>query len=143
MWISIESAVPWLPRAEPYFLSSVDQDRLVSDLRSSGFDVRILGGRVTSEPELHESLAEALSFPDYYGKNWDAFRDCLSDLPQGGQTSIALIWPDAHELANESLHSFVRSVHFMLSEADGLALRDQFQLEFFFVGEGLTGERTR
>ncbi len=27
----------------------------------------------------HDALAQALSFPDYYGKNLDALYDCLTD----------------------------------------------------------------
>jgi RNAse (barnase) inhibitor barstar len=37
---------------------------------------------VTDAPSarsLHEKLAAALGFPDYYGKNWDAFWDCITD----------------------------------------------------------------
>ncbi len=29
--------------------------------------------------EIHSMLASALSFPDYYGKNWDAFNECFND----------------------------------------------------------------
>ena len=32
--------------------------------------------------ELHTILAESLGFPDYYGKNWDAFWDIVRD-PEG------------------------------------------------------------
>lgn len=28
--------------------------------------------------ELHQRIQEALDFPDYYGKNLDAFGDCIS-----------------------------------------------------------------
>lgn len=32
---------------------------------------------------LHSLLAEKLSFPIYYGKNWDAFRDVIAEsIPQ-------------------------------------------------------------
>ncbi len=30
----------------------------------------------------HSRLAEALEFPDYYGKNLDAMMDCLTDLSE-------------------------------------------------------------
>ncbi len=32
------------------------------------------------EIAIREKIAEELKFPDYYGKNWDAFLDCMSDL---------------------------------------------------------------
>ena len=30
--------------------------------------------------EMHKVIQEALDFPDYYGCNWDAFWDCLTDM---------------------------------------------------------------
>jgi len=30
--------------------------------------------------QVHEIIKEALDFPDYYGKNWDAFWDCITDM---------------------------------------------------------------
>jgi len=30
--------------------------------------------------ELHECLAQALEFPDWYGRNWDAFWDSITGL---------------------------------------------------------------
>ena len=35
--------------------------------------------RVATEKELHELLYEKLCFPEYYGRNWDAFNECISD----------------------------------------------------------------
>jgi ribonuclease inhibitor len=29
--------------------------------------------------ELHDLLAKSLSLPSYYGKNWDAFWECITD----------------------------------------------------------------
>ncbi len=31
-------------------------------------------------PEVHAIIKESLDFPDYYGRNWDAFWDCLTDM---------------------------------------------------------------
>ena len=30
--------------------------------------------------EIHTVLRDAFDFPDYYGRNWDAFWDCLTDM---------------------------------------------------------------
>jgi RNAse (barnase) inhibitor barstar len=37
---------------------------------------------VTNASQLHELLASALRFPDYYGRNWDAFDECVADPEQ-------------------------------------------------------------
>ena len=39
-------------------------------------------GNFESIAELHKALAQQLRFPDYYGNNWDAFWDCISDAEQ-------------------------------------------------------------
>lgn len=35
------------------------------------------------EDDIHDDLAAALDFPDYYGRNFNALRDCLSDVATG------------------------------------------------------------
>ena len=30
--------------------------------------------------EVHKTIKKALDFPDYYGENWDAFWDCITDM---------------------------------------------------------------
>ena len=35
---------------------------------------------VTHHWDVHEIISDALDFPDYYGCNWDAFWDCLTDM---------------------------------------------------------------
>lgn len=37
------------------------------------------GEKIRDKERLHETLAEALGFPDWYGKNLDALYDCLTD----------------------------------------------------------------
>ena len=36
--------------------------------------------KVKSYLEMHFVIREALDFPDYYGCNWDAFWDCLTNM---------------------------------------------------------------
>jgi hypothetical protein len=36
--------------------------------------------RVTTKEAFLEAVGKALGFPDWYGHNWDALADCLTDL---------------------------------------------------------------
>ena len=40
--------------------------------------------------EMHAVIMYSLEFPDYYGCNWDAFWDCLTDM-YGGSIYIKII----------------------------------------------------
>lgn len=52
--------------------------------------VRISGRQLADGRNFHEVFAEAFGFPDFYGKNMNAWIDCLSSLdrPEHGMTSI-------------------------------------------------------
>ena len=43
--------------------------------------VEIDGRRLTDWETFHSVFAEKLGFPDYYGRNMDAWYDCFSSLP--------------------------------------------------------------
>lgn len=38
---------------------------------------------VSSQGDLLDVIGKALSFPDYYGRNWDALSECLRDFDEG------------------------------------------------------------
>jgi Barstar (barnase inhibitor) len=38
------------------------------------------GSAMTTEDAAFDEFARALEFPDYFGRNWDAVWDCLTDL---------------------------------------------------------------
>ena len=40
--------------------------------------------RFADKETLLKNIAAALEFPDWFGANWDALEDCLSDLPGEG-----------------------------------------------------------
>jgi hypothetical protein len=52
--------------------------------------VRIDADRIVDWASFHEVFAEAFGFPSFYGKNMNAWIDCLSylDDPGAGMTSI-------------------------------------------------------
>ena len=48
---------------------------------------------------MHHSLAEALSFPQWYGNNYDALHDCLTDIRE--DTTLTLLHFDQTDHFNE------------------------------------------
>jgi len=75
-------------------------------------EVTIDVGSVESREELHRLLAKALGFPDYYGKNWDAFDECIRDFPPAGLLRVTGIqtlgrsMPREAELLKQCLATF-------------------------------------
>ena len=51
--------------------------------------VTLDGAVLASKEALHQTLAQALAFPDWYGGNLDALFDCLTDLSE--EVSITLL----------------------------------------------------
>ncbi|MBE6666663.1 MAG: barnase inhibitor [Ruminococcaceae bacterium] len=66
--------------------------------------------------EIHEIIRKSLDFPDYYGCNWDAFWDCLTDM-YGEPLHIIIIGLDIIEqkfddAANKIISIFRRFKHY-------------------------------
>lgn len=67
----------------PYMLMS--SQSAVEDFVRGGarhhFDLRVLrGSRMPTRRDALEHVAEVMEFPSYFGRNWDAVDECLSDL---------------------------------------------------------------
>ena len=56
-------------------------------------EVRFESFRVQDWISFHEYCEEVFGFPDFYGKNMDAWIDCMSSLEEEGMTKF-LIRPD-------------------------------------------------
>ena len=70
------------------------------------------GAALTTRAQIHQTLAEALDFPPYYGGNLDALYDCLTDLPL--PVRIDLVNTDALE---QSLNHWANALRQTLTEA--------------------------
>jgi RNAse (barnase) inhibitor barstar len=78
--------------------------------------VLIEGDRVTDGGELMDALAVGFSFPDYFGRNWDAVDECLRDLswlPGDGYTLVVRgaerLWSREPRLAGRLVESWLFS----------------------------------
>jgi hypothetical protein len=61
--------------------------------RGTGISV----ARIAFAPKdrLLRDIARALDFPDWFGENWDALEDCLTDLSWHGADGYVLLFEDA------------------------------------------------
>lgn len=52
---------------------------------------RLDGDAIADKPAFLRACADALAFPPYFGRNWDALADCLTDLswlPESGHAVV-------------------------------------------------------
>src|SRR5690606_795292 len=71
---------------EPFLFRS-DPGRL----SSAGAATLRLGSDISTRAQLFERYALGLSFPDYFGKNWDALDECLRDFHWESQKRVVIL----------------------------------------------------
>lgn len=62
---------------------------------------------VRSKADLLRSLSSQLSFPDWFGWNWDALHDCLRDLSWLQESRIVLQHGDVPALPIDELRAYL------------------------------------
>ena len=63
-----------------------------------------------NKQELLLKLARGLSFPDYFGNNWDALIDCLSDLSWSTATEAIIHHASLPSLTARDLRLYLESL---------------------------------
>lgn len=90
----VRGELPWV-RSGPLFRvhRSALEDLDVFLDRFSYLRIDLDGRAMTSRSAAHTELARTFGFPDYYGKNWDAFNDCFGDFvaDHSGEL-VAVVW---------------------------------------------------
>jgi RNAse (barnase) inhibitor barstar len=65
---------------------------------------------VYDEAELLAALAEALEFPDWFGRNWDALADCLMDLTWLDAPGFVIVLKDCDSLMEHNPDDFATAL---------------------------------
>ncbi len=68
---------PWVVRAD---LESTTVAASLTAAGNVGIVVELDGSATTTSETLFAAFAHILKFPDYFGANWPALKDCLTDL---------------------------------------------------------------
>ena len=63
-------------------------------------------GNWSNEKDMHNRLKLGLDFPDYYGNNFDALNDCLSDLDIT-KFGLVIVFRRLNSMNNERMHLLV------------------------------------
>jgi len=72
-------------------------DKLIPSL--DGFSVNVLRGvKCRTAAGLFAEFADVLQFPDYFGHNWDALEECLTDLEWRPAKGYVLLVTDAEQV---------------------------------------------
>ena len=56
--------------------------------------VKFDSSQLTSEEDIMDAFNKAFDFPDYFGRNWDAWIDCMSDELTGDAIEIMVTGTD-------------------------------------------------
>lgn len=118
--IEIDIAPLMRPRP-PWVLWHVSESpaALTTRLLFSGCAWRSLAGSsMRTTDELFAEFHMALSFPEYFGRNWNALEDCLRDLAWWPAQAYVLVVTDASEiLAAEASSEFSLMLRILRSVA--------------------------
>ena len=93
----------------PYLYLSIANPKEFADYayrlnyeKGSELAVRVVRGhKMQRLSDLYDEIAAALQFPDYFGENWDAFEDCLTDLDWLPAAGYVLLVSRANEVLSE------------------------------------------
>jgi len=77
---------------------------------------------------LLEALSAGLAFPEYFGKNWDAAFDCLTDQPWTAGSIVVIVLPIAKELEADE-HALISLLE-VIQDAASFWLAEQVRLYF-------------
>jgi RNAse (barnase) inhibitor barstar len=77
------------------FRSKASVEFLQKEASKNGWRLFYLdGAKIRDKKTLLDHMARAMDFPDYFGKNWDALNDCLTDLERATGYIVLFDAPD-------------------------------------------------
>lgn len=89
--------------------------------------------RLATREALFDALAAAIPLPDYFGRNWDALEECLSDLSFVAADVVELVHLDLPALGDDDLTIYLEILSSAVAAAE--ARRGAPELEVVFLAD--------
>jgi RNAse (barnase) inhibitor barstar len=101
---------PWLHLLVATPSDAWDELRALEQAARVRLAARVIRGRkAATVADFFDEASAALQFPYYFGENWDAFRDCLSDLSWLEADAVVVFIADAAHLLEQASAAEVQS----------------------------------
>ncbi|MEZ5671432.1 MAG: barstar family protein [Thiotrichaceae bacterium] len=82
--------------SDPRFLQRLQQCARQQDIAIFYLD----GTQIKNKNDFFKEIATVMQFPEYFGENWDALQDCLTDLSWCAAKEYWLIYDNARNFAH-------------------------------------------
>ena len=109
----------WTPRGSVFLSTGIDEKTLADGVAvwgKTGLNVRWVRGRkMTTVARLFDEFSAALQFPYYFGENWAAFDECLSEEDWISRKSLVLVVTDADVVLADEESDLSRLVEVFVS----------------------------
>jgi RNAse (barnase) inhibitor barstar len=90
-----------------YFLPEADIEELAEAAAVNQFPcLRIDLREIADKGGLLAAFADALHFPEHFGRNWDALADMLGDLRSGDTRGLVLLLENSGRLRRHGIEAF-------------------------------------
>ena len=107
------------PQRAGVYQTTLDAEEIVAAAKTLDLPAYKLNvGKARGKSGLLEHFAKVLRFPDYFGNNWDALNDCLTDLSWLDAKGWVLILLNGNRFARDNQAAFDTAVEVLNSAAD-------------------------
>lgn len=114
-----EKALRDLAHAGVYHMPMQGVSDLIAAAESGGFALyRVDLGEVTDKAGFLKRMALALEFPDWFGHNWDALRDCLADMSWQPAEGYVVILEHCDTFRADNAEDFATALQVLGAAAD-------------------------
>jgi len=97
------------------------------------------GRKINNKEQFLRSSAHEMNFPDYFGSNWDAFEDCLTDMSWHESNGFMILYDNFGGFARDSPDEFAIMLGILRDTVDFWRSQEK---PFFVVMRG-QGEQLR